>query len=71
MLSIILLIMFMLTIHKWFPPLALIVGGLLIFPAIPYIIAYNIKDEKPNQAMALRVIWSIFFALVGLILLIS
>jgi len=64
MLSFIILIMIFLTIKKWLPVVLFSIGVLIAFPAIPFIIAHNIKETKPNTAMALRVLWTLNFIVV-------
>ena len=71
MLGFIILISVLLTVKKWLPPLVLFIGAIVFLPVVPFIIANNIKIDKPKTAFALRFIWILNFAVLTLIFLIS
>lgn len=71
MLSIIILVCLIFSFRNLAGSLLATVIAVAAFPIIPFVLAYNIRKEKPVIALSLIILWSLVFAITGLLLLLD
>lgn len=48
-----------------------IVSFVLLLPAMPFVVAYRNRKERPGQAKAIYILWGLLYALTFLVILLG